>query len=51
MNAEPFCPLALVNPVRNLVEAIEKANSLPVGLAANAFTRSADNADRLANDV
>src|SRR5713101_4657766 len=51
MNEEPFGPLALVNPVRNLDEAIEKANSLPFGLAAYAFTRSAHNADRLANDV
>jgi succinate-semialdehyde dehydrogenase/glutarate-semialdehyde dehydrogenase len=51
MNEEPFGPLALVNPVRNLDEAIEKANSLPYGLAAYAFTRSANNADRLANDV
>jgi succinate-semialdehyde dehydrogenase / glutarate-semialdehyde dehydrogenase len=51
MNEEPFGPLALVNPVRDLDEAIEKANSLPFGLAAYAFTRSAHNADRLANDV
>jgi succinate-semialdehyde dehydrogenase / glutarate-semialdehyde dehydrogenase len=51
MNEEPFGPLALVNPVRNLDEAIEKANSLPYGLAAYAFTRSAHNADRLASDV
>jgi succinate-semialdehyde dehydrogenase/glutarate-semialdehyde dehydrogenase len=51
MKEEPFGPLALVNPVRNLDEAIEKANSLPYGLAAYAFTRSAHNADRLANDV
>lgn len=51
MNEEPFGPLALVNPVRNLDEAIEKANSLPYGLAAYAFTRSAHNADRLANEV
>jgi succinate-semialdehyde dehydrogenase / glutarate-semialdehyde dehydrogenase len=51
MNEEPFGPLALVNPVRNLDEAIEKANSLPFGLAAYAFTRSAHNADRLSNDV
>ena len=46
-----FNPLALVNPVRNLNDAIEKANSLPFGLAAYAFTRSAHNADRLANEV
>jgi succinate-semialdehyde dehydrogenase / glutarate-semialdehyde dehydrogenase len=51
MNEEPFGPLALVNPVKTLDEAIEKANSLPFGLAAYAFTRSAGNADRLAEDV
>ena len=51
MNEEPFGPLALVNPVRNLDEAIEKANSLPFGLAACAFARSAHNADHLANEV
>jgi NAD-dependent aldehyde dehydrogenases len=51
MNEEPFGPLALVNPVRNLDEAIEKANSLPYGLAAYAFTCSSNNAHRLANDV
>ena len=51
MRDEPFGPLALVNPVRDLDEAIEKANSLPYGLAAYAFTRSAHNADRLASDV
>jgi succinate-semialdehyde dehydrogenase/glutarate-semialdehyde dehydrogenase len=51
MQEEPFGPLALVNPVRNLDEAIEKANSLPYGLAAYAFTRSAHNANRLADDV
>ncbi|WP_454617860.1 NAD-dependent succinate-semialdehyde dehydrogenase [Bradyrhizobium cenepequi] len=51
MNEEPFGPLALVNPVKTLDEAIEKANSLPFGLAAYAFTRSAENADRLAEGV
>jgi succinate-semialdehyde dehydrogenase / glutarate-semialdehyde dehydrogenase len=51
MNEEPFGPLALVNPVKTLDEAIEKANSLPFGLAAYAFTRSAANADRLAEGV
>ena len=51
MQQEPFGPLALVNPVRSLDEAIEKANSLPYGLAAYAFTRSAQNADRLADNV
>ena len=51
MQQEPFGPLALVNPVKSLDEAIEKANSLPYGLAAYAFTRSAQNADRLADNV
>ena len=51
MHEEPFGPLALVNPVKSLDEAIEKANSLPYGLAAYAFTRSARTADRLADGV
>jgi succinate-semialdehyde dehydrogenase/glutarate-semialdehyde dehydrogenase len=51
MHEEPFGPLALVNPVKSLDEAIEKANALPYGLAAYAFTRSARNADRLAEGV
>src|SRR5262245_4906710 len=51
MQEEPFGPLALVNPVKSLDEAIEKANSLPYGLAAYAFTRSARTADRLADGV
>ncbi|WP_426609628.1 NAD-dependent succinate-semialdehyde dehydrogenase [Bradyrhizobium sp. McL0616] len=51
MNEEPFGPLALVNPVKTLDEAIEKANALPFGLAAYAFTRSASNAERLAESV
>lgn len=51
MTQEPFGPLALINPVRSLDEAIEKANSLPYGLAAYAFTRSSSNADRLTNGI
>jgi succinate-semialdehyde dehydrogenase/glutarate-semialdehyde dehydrogenase len=51
MHQEPFGPLALVNPVKNIDEAIEKANALPFGLAAYAFTRSAQNADRLADNI
>jgi succinate-semialdehyde dehydrogenase/glutarate-semialdehyde dehydrogenase len=37
--------------VRNVDEAIEKANSVPYGLAAYAFTNSALNVDRLAQGV
>ncbi|TYL98072.1 NAD-dependent succinate-semialdehyde dehydrogenase [Bradyrhizobium rifense] len=51
INEEPFGPLALVNPVKTLDEAIEKANALPYGLAAYAFTKSASNAERLADSV
>jgi succinate-semialdehyde dehydrogenase / glutarate-semialdehyde dehydrogenase len=51
MQEEPFGPLALINPVKTLDEAIEKANALPFGLAAYAFTRSARNADRLADGI
>jgi succinate-semialdehyde dehydrogenase/glutarate-semialdehyde dehydrogenase len=51
MRDEPFGPLALINPVRDIDEAIEKANSVPYGLAAYAFTQSAVNADRLATGV
>jgi succinate-semialdehyde dehydrogenase / glutarate-semialdehyde dehydrogenase len=51
MNEEPFGPLALLSPVKTLDEAIEKANSLPFGLAAYAFTRSARNVDQLAERV
>ncbi|MBS0400054.1 MAG: NAD-dependent succinate-semialdehyde dehydrogenase, partial [Proteobacteria bacterium] len=43
MSEEPFGPLALINPVDSLEEAIEKANGLPFGLAAYAFTHSARN--------
>jgi succinate-semialdehyde dehydrogenase/glutarate-semialdehyde dehydrogenase len=51
MNEEPFGPLALINPVRDLDEAIAKANSLPFGLAAYAFTQSADNVQRLSDEM
>jgi succinate-semialdehyde dehydrogenase/glutarate-semialdehyde dehydrogenase len=51
MQREPFGPLALINPVSSLEQAIEKANALPYGLAAYAFTQSARNADRLADEV
>ena len=51
MREEPFGPLALISPVSSLDEAIEKANSLPFGLAAYAFTHSASNADRIADGI
>nr|PZN88466.1 MAG: NAD-dependent succinate-semialdehyde dehydrogenase [Pseudomonadota bacterium] len=51
MREEPFGPLALVNPVKSIEEAIEKANALPYGLAAYAFTQSARNADLLSENI
>jgi succinate-semialdehyde dehydrogenase/glutarate-semialdehyde dehydrogenase len=51
MHEEPFGPIALVNPVKSLDDAIAQSNALPYGLAAYAFTRSASNADRLADGV
>jgi succinate-semialdehyde dehydrogenase/glutarate-semialdehyde dehydrogenase len=51
MREEPFGPLALVSRVRDLDEAIEKANSVPYGLAAYAFTNSARKANRIAEGV
>ncbi|MEO9338616.1 NAD-dependent succinate-semialdehyde dehydrogenase [Mesorhizobium sp. SB112] len=51
MSEEPFGPIALLNPVSSLDEAIEKANSLPFGLAAYGFTRSAANVERLINGI
>ena len=51
MREEPFGPLALLHPVKTVDEAIDKANSLPYGLAAYAFTQSARNVERLADGV
>ncbi|WP_157188245.1 NAD-dependent succinate-semialdehyde dehydrogenase [Nitratireductor pacificus] len=51
MREEPFGPLAVINPVASLDEAIAKANSVPFGLAAYAFTNAAANADRLTDEI
>lgn len=40
MNEEPFGPVACLNPFRDFDEVITKANRLPFGLAAFAFTDS-----------
>ncbi len=47
MQEEPFGPLAIINPVASLDEAIGKANSVPYGLAAYGFTNRADYADQM----
>ena len=51
MQTEPFGPIAVLNPVRDLDEAIAKANSVPYGLAGYAFTNRADYIDRMIDGV
>ena len=51
MQEEPFGPVAIINSVGSLDEAIEKANSVPYGLAGYAFTNRADYIDRLIDRV
>lgn len=51
MREEPFGPIAIINPVSDLEQGIEKANSVPYGLAAYAFTHSAANVDRLTDGI
>lgn len=51
MQEEPFGPIAVVNPVKSIEEAIARANELPYGLAAYAFTNSARKAEALAEGV
>ncbi len=51
MQEEPFGPLAAVNRVGSLDEAIECANSVPFGLAAYGFTNRADYVDRMVERV
>ncbi len=51
MQEEPFGPLAIINPVSSLDEAIDKANSVPYGLAAYGFTNRADYVDRMVESI
>ena len=51
MHEEPFGPLAVINPTASLGDAIRRANELPFGLAAYAFTHSAANVDRLMDEI
>lgn len=51
MREEPFGPIATVSPVKSLDEAIARANELPYGLAAYAFTNSAKKAEQLADGI
>lgn len=51
MQEEPFGPLAIINPVGSLDEAIRQANSVPYGLAAYGFSNRADYIDRMTDEV
>ncbi len=51
MQEEPFGPLAVINPVASLEEGIDKANSVPYGLAAYGFTNRADYVDRMVEGI
>ena len=51
MNEEPFGPVAIINRIRTLDEAIEEGNRLPFGLASYAFTGSAEAVHRLTMEL
>ncbi len=51
MREEPFGPLAIVTPFDSAEEALRRANSLPFGLAAYLFTRSADTAHAVSHGL
>ena len=51
MHEERLGPIAILNLISNLEEGIEKANNVPFGLAAYAFTHSAANVDQLIEGV
>ena len=51
MIEEPFGPLALIQRISSLDEAIAKANSVDFGLAAYAFTDRAGVAARLSDEI
>lgn len=51
MQEEPFGPLAVINSVASLQEAIEKANAVPYGLAAYGFSNRADYIDRMTDEI
>jgi len=51
MNEEPFGPVALINSFATFEEAISRANRLPYGLAAYAFSRSSRNVNLLGEQL
>lgn len=51
MNEEPFGPLAPLSRFNDIDEVIARANSLPFGLAAYAFTNNLQIANKLSNEI
>jgi succinate-semialdehyde dehydrogenase/glutarate-semialdehyde dehydrogenase len=51
MNEEPFGPIAAIRGFSDEDEALSEANRLPYGLAAYAYTRSTDTAEKVASRV
>ncbi|WP_043749046.1 aldehyde dehydrogenase family protein [Methylobacterium nodulans] len=51
MTHEPFGPLALVQPVDEIDQALARANALSYGLAGYAFTGSAATVNRIAEEL
>ena len=51
MTEEPFGPIAPLTRYSNLDDAIARANSLPFGLSAYAFTQSLQDAHRLGTEL
>ena len=51
MNEEPFGPVAMVRPFKDLAEVVTEANRLPYALASYAFTGSGKTAQALAAGV
>ena len=51
LTEEPFGPLAVVNRVASIDEAIGIANAVPYGLAAYGFTRSSETMRRLGEEL
>jgi len=51
MTTEPFGPVAPVVPFRTFDEVVDRANALPFGLAAYAFTTSAKTAQAISDNL
>jgi succinate-semialdehyde dehydrogenase/glutarate-semialdehyde dehydrogenase len=51
MTEEPFGPIAPIVPFKTFDEVVERANSLPFGLAAYAFTTSSSTANAIGDAI